>query len=241
MRRPLARHLREFCVLSVVLMVLGGGVAVAKANTRIDWERGLLIATAAAPADLRSPTTELARVKAERVATKRCSALLREAAAGLPMASGKTVGAALGDSLAGASIGLISLTTDHGSDGSVVVTMALPIDRLRTLRFGADSPVLESPGSDSTAGENAALFIDARTSKLVPSVGLGVKLGTVTYRGPVLFFSDEVAARSGAKLGKDTQLQKAKGLKAGVVNLRGTANADISGAPLVVVLYSESR
>jgi len=239
LRRPLIGPLREFCVLGVVLMVLGGGVSIAKANTRVDWERGLLIATAAAPADLRSPTTELARVKAERVATKRCSALLRDAAAVLPMASGKTVGAALGDSLAGASIGLISLTTDHGSDGSVVVTMALPIDRLRTLRFGSDSPVLDSTASKSTA--NAPLFVDARASKLVPSVGLGVTIGTVTYRGPVLFFRDEVAARTGAHLGKETQLQKAKGLKAGVVGLAGTADADISGAPLVVVLYSESR
>jgi hypothetical protein len=225
-------------------MVLGGGRSVAKANTRVDWERGLLIASAAAPADLRSPTTDLARVKAERVATKRCSALLRAAAAALPMASGKTVGAVLGNSLADASIGLISLATDHGSDGSVVVTMALPIDRLRTLRFGSDSPVTVSAGQDS--GANAPLFVDARSSKIVPSVGLGITLGTATYRGPVVFYSDEVAARAGARLGNDLPLQKAKGLKAGVLTLAGSADADsadadIAGAPLVVVLYSESR
>ena len=228
--------LRRFCGLGVVLIVLGLGFGDVQAKPRVDWERGLLIASAAAPSDLRAPTTELARVKAERVATKRCAALLREAAAALPMASGKTAARILGDTLKSAEISFIPLKNDHGSDGSVVVTMALPIDRLRTLHFGPSTPA-------AAVSQALPIFVDARALKLVPGVGLGVEIQGVAYHGPVVFFNDEAAATAAATAGSGMQKAtplKATSVKRGIVTIENADTLEIAGVPLVVVLYSEA-
>ncbi len=229
--------LRIACRLGVVLIVLGLGSSDVQAKPRVDWERGLLIASAAAPSDLRAPTTELARVKAERIATKRCEVLLRQAAAALPMASGKTAARVLGDELKSAKFSLIPLKTDHGSDGSVVVTMALPIDRLRTLHFGPSSPA----AADATQAQ--AIFVDARGLKLVPGVGLGIEVQGEAYHGPVVFFNDEAAATAATTAGSGMQKAaplKATSVKRGIVTIENADTLEIAGVPLVVVLYSET-
>ncbi len=220
-----------FRVVGSILIALCMGASTASARPQVDWERGLLVATAAAPADLRSPTTQLARVKAERIAIKRCSALLRKAASSLPMASGKTAGASLGETLVSAEIGLIPLKTDQGSDGSVVVTMALPIDRLRTLHVGADRP--------AKAAQATPILVDARSLKIAPTIGVGVEVEGAVYHGPVLFFRDETSAR--ALLGNAVHAVRAKSAKLGVLRLKDGFKADTSGVPLVVVLYSQSQ
>ncbi len=211
------------CAMFCTVVTTAGSV---KAEPVVDWQRGLVVASAGAPADLRAPTTELARVKAERVAKARCRKELRKAASGLrPSEGGKWA------LPAGTQLGLITMGTDQGSDGSVVVTMALPIDRLRTIRYGADVP-REAP---STA---PPLVVDASAIKLKPGVGLGIRANGATLRPPIRFVT---SAREAAKLApKASKAVDATGHKEGVLQLPATVqDAALRSASLVVVIYSE--
>src|SRR5687767_10233649 len=55
-------------------------------DARVDWTRGLLVATGAAAGDLRAPSPEVARVKAERQARDAARTRLRRAARDLHLA-----------------------------------------------------------------------------------------------------------------------------------------------------------
>ncbi|MCP4444696.1 MAG: hypothetical protein GY811_05025 [Myxococcales bacterium] len=227
--------MRRSCCMLAVLLCTTFGARASQAQARVDWQRGILVASAAAPADLRAPSTELARVKAERVALKRCREKLRKAAAALPTASGKSVAVALGKPLADLDLGFITLVTDQGSDGSVVVRMGLPIDGLRARVFGPDAPLAEVVAS-------APVFVDARKTKLVPSVGLVVEAGGTQYRGATLFFTEETVARADARVGKGATLVAAKKIKSGVLTIdQAHAEERFAERPLLVVLYSEAR
>lgn len=230
--RAIGRGLRT---ATLALCMLGSVESVASAETRFDWSRGLVIASVGAPADLRAPNPELARVKAERIASKRCRKALLGLAASLPLASGKTVGSKLGSALESAPLAFVSIDSDQGSDGSVVVTMALAVDSLRAELYGADEPVpveLQAP----------PVFVDARKLSMAPSVGIVIRSDGVEYRGPTLFFHDEDVARKDAGLAKDAILHKAKTMKRGVIEIEGESLAKrFAGKPLVVVLTKEKR
>jgi len=225
-----AARLALACLL---LLALGGD---SRAETRIDWEQGLLIATAAAPADLRSPNTQLARVKANRVARQRCYQKLRLAAEKLVTASGASVQKQLGKRLPEMGLGLMLLGSDQGSDGSVVVRMALPLDSLRGRLYGPDSPRSEP------LANQPVLLVDARKLSLHPSLGTLLKAGETKYRGPVLFFASEKRARAEARVGAKTPLIVAKSVKHGMLALSGADTPGLLEArPLVVIIYKESK
>ena len=197
---------------------------------KVDWSRGLLIAKGAASGDLRSPNREMARVKAERQARKRCQATLLSQAPRLAKAGGgdfQDKSAAIGDSL------MLTLHTDFGTDGSVVVTMAFPVDRMRAAAFAPDEVVR------ATAAANP-IVIDARKLLLKPAVGYLLSDGKESYRGPTLFFRDLKEARSSLKLGDEAALM-ARSLKAGTLRIPDHSLKNNAGLPLVVILWSRGK
>ncbi len=196
-------------------------------ETHVDWQRGLLLARAAVPGDLSSPSREMARVKAERQARERCRSKLLAAQAKLPLAGGLRRTAIEDDSWP-----LATTAIDYGMDGSVVVEMALPLDALRTIFAGPDAPTaLGNTGPQ-------ALIIDARKHKLSPAIGFSISDDKTEYRGPTLFFVDEESARNDARIGKGATILAANALHAGVLRVPEGALAELLQArPLVIILH----
>lgn len=219
---------RNTLMTSACLALLATSV---QAEARVDWARGLLIAKAAASGDLRSPNREMARIKAERQAKKRCVAKLLANAPQIAKAGGgdfSDVAGKLGKSSS------ITLDTDFGTDGSVVVTMAYPLDQLRSSAFGADKPI------DSKLSATP-LFIDARKLPLQPGVGFQLSDGKEKYRGPTLFFTSSEAARAHKAVGK-TSLTLATALKGQELHLPENALKNkVEGLPLVVILWKQGK
>src|SRR5688572_8785409 len=105
-------------------------------GARVDWTRGLLVARGAAAGDLRAPSPAVARLAAERRARQAARDQLRALAAAIPTGDGKKLGAPDGAAAARLDAALgrtIDLTTDYGTDGSVVLTCALPLEALRVV------------------------------------------------------------------------------------------------------------
>jgi len=223
------RYLRSLGPLLVVLCL---GLASANAETEVNWQRGLVIAKGAAVGDLRSPSRQLARVKAERQAKRRCKAILLESLSSIRRASGKKIGSQKQEALDGLAALIFPLTTDYGTDGSVVVQMALPLDALRAQLFAPDQPIAkESPGP-------AALIIDARSLSMSPGVGTVLGDGKTKYRGPTLFFRSEEEARADPRVGKEAILLSAKRKRGEVLVLEPNALAEeLAARPLVAILW----
>ncbi len=205
-----------------------------RAEVKVDWQRGLLIASCAAPADLRAPNPDLARVKAERVAKKRCTEALRKAAGELSAVSGNSVEASLGEALP--EMATMMLGADQGSDGSVVVRMALGIDALRAQLYKMDVPLKTAPVLTSP------LIIDARSLKVTPAVGYAVGAGKATYRGPTLFFQEELVARSDERVGEGPTLIKPESVRKGTFQVDNARVRTMQNTrPLIIILYSVAQ
>ncbi len=230
---------RAASVLIALLLVPASALA---DKPRVDWERGLFIGRGIAVGDLRSPSRQLARVKAERQAKAKGRALLLDSLGDLPWASGtafqqkvKEEGSAelLTDSV-------ISLHTDLGTDGSVVIEMALPLDALRALVYGSDSI------APKRAEGPSAIVIDARSLTLKPAIGYQLSDGTSEYRGPTLFYTSEAAARAHKGVGAAAPLvlgkPPAKGAVGGTISVQAGALVSlVAGRPLVVILWKGKK
>ena len=225
--------------LSLVLLVVPTNSR--SERTRIDWQRGLFIGRGIAVGDLRSPSRELARIKAERQAKAQGRALVLEHIGDLPWASAKAgveKAIASAEALADA---VFRLHSDVGTDGSVVMDMALPLDALRSLVFGPD-PILESD-EEGPSG----IVIDARGFALTPALGYELSDGSARYRGPTLFFTSEAEAREHAAIGKGApilvaQRPKAKARSAGMILLpSGALKSLLAARPLVAILWKSRK
>jgi hypothetical protein len=75
-------------------------------------------------------------------------------------------------------------------DGSWRVTMALPLEAVRVAAHGAR--VVDEATDER--GAITALVLDARALTLTPALGLGATIGTVSWRGPVLWTDGEPPA-----------------------------------------------
>lgn len=93
----------------------------------VDWQRGVLEASASAAADLYAASVEVARLKAERLARARAEERLRRALAALR--SDARLVARVGP----AGVGALDVRSaqvrfiDYGSNGSVVLRLSLPL------------------------------------------------------------------------------------------------------------------
>lgn len=215
-------------------------------GARVDWTRGLLLARGAAAGDLRAPSPSVARLAAERRARAAARTRLRELAADLPLADGRKLGAALaGEGKARLERALertLDDQIDHGTDGSVVVTCALPLEAVRAAAMGASAPAVVADKAPT------ALLVEADRQLKRPLLGVTLTAGAERYAGPTVY-----AARGGAVAGNAARLgarprplRGAKLGKDGTLELAGDdaaaalAEARAAGA-LVMLIIKESK
>lgn len=214
-------------------------------GAEVDWTRGLLIATGAAAGDLRAPSPELARLKAERQARDAAREELRRLARDLNLADGRELGAALeGEAKARferALEAVVDERVEHASDGSVVLAAALPLEAARAALSGASPPA----GAGGERGPTA-IVVDAGRHLKRPALGVKLAAGSERYAGPTVF-----ATRSEAvgpdRLGERPVRAKATSYRGGALHLAGDdaaaqlAGARAAGALVVVELPAQRR
>jgi hypothetical protein len=212
-------------------------------GAEVDWTRGLLIATGAAAGDLRAPSPELARLKAERQARDAAREELRRLARDLHLADGRELGAALeGEAKARferALEAVLDQRVEHASDGSVVLAAALPLEAARAALSGASPPAGGERGPTS-------IVVDAGRHLKRPALGVKLAAGSERYAGPTVF-----ATRSDAvgpdRLGDRPVRARASGYRGGALHLAGddaaeqVAGARAAGALVVVELPAQGR
>ena len=221
-------------------------------GARIDWTRGLVVARGAAAADLRAPSPQVARLAAERRARSAAQARLRDLARDLKLADGRSLAAALGKDKAAAArferavARSLDLAVDHTSDGSVVLSAALPIEAIRAAARG---PMDLPTGAGASASAKAAaaelptaLVVTAGKHLTRPVVGVVLAAGGERYAGPTVFASREAAVASDL-LGRRPVRLKASGGSGGSLELAGgaeaarqLADARAAGAPVVILV-----
>jgi hypothetical protein len=214
---------------AALLAVLAGSAAHAQPAPEVDWERGLVIASAVGTADRRAPSPAVARVGSRRQAEERATAALRAAAATLPVAGGAAVPPPDGP--------WIELDTEHLPDGSVRVRRGLPLEAIRQAIAGP-RPVAPAWDGAGAAGGPTAVVVDARNLRLTPRVGIAVTDGTRTASLPAIWVR-RAPKESDARLGGRAHRVKASALDAaGALVVAGVPldEAAAAGALLVVVI-----
>lgn len=139
---PRSRGLRR--LLWIGFLLLAGEAAWAAANDRaadkpakpaaaspiagvaVDWQRGVIEASASAAADLYAASADVARLKAERLARARAEERLRRALAGLRSDPRLLSRVPAGPAALDVSRATVSFI-DYGSNGSVVLRLSLPL------------------------------------------------------------------------------------------------------------------
>ncbi|HUS68652.1 MAG TPA: hypothetical protein VMZ28_29150, partial [Kofleriaceae bacterium] len=166
----------------------------------------------------------------------------------LPLADGRKLAAALaGDAAAKerferALAHTIDDAVDHGSDGSVVLTCALPLEAARAALAGPAAPAVVSDSAPT------ALLVEADRQLKRPLLGVTLAAGSERYAGPTVY-----AARGGAVAGNPARLgarprplRGAKLGKDGTLELTGEgaaaalAEARAAGA-LVMLIIKETK
>jgi hypothetical protein len=212
-------------------------------SPRIDWRRGLLLARAGAPADLRTPSARVARVGSERRARESARSALATAALTVPLASGTPLAGALSaDPAARARLDraiarALDVSVDWSTDGSTMVTAGLPLEAIRLALTGPPAP----PVAADTAP--TALVIDARALAPKPALGWTLSAGAERYAGPTIFHTDAAEADADPRLGPRPRKGTASKAAAGVIELvdfTDLAAARKAGA-LVVILLPSSK
>lgn len=239
-------HRRKVRVWLAVGVALGAALALASATAgvqprhvvqalaargEVDWTRGVVLAVGAAGADLRAPSPDVARIGAERAARQRARDGLLEHARGLAMAGGGSVGehvdgdASARDRLARAVDRAADEAVDYGSDGSVVVTLALPIEAVRSALAGPMAP---------PSGEGpSAVVVDARRVMTQPALGVRV----ADYAGPVVFHLDAKTAGRDARAGDRVARVKATAYADGALTVDG--DVQWASTPLVLIVVGK--
>jgi hypothetical protein len=228
-------------LVGMVIALGATGAAAAPVTTKVagadvDWTRGVAVAHAVAPADRRAPSPAVARSGARRAAEDRGRVLLAAVARALPWAAGGTVGDAIekrGDAGTAALERVVAraavTAADYMTDGSVRVTMALPIEAVRQAVDGAREVAAGATLDDDAV---TAVVVDARGVKVPAAVGLAIG----DQRGPVLVAHARPAA---AVLGPRVLAVKAAAAKAGRLAVAGQGDAvaaAVKAGALLVVL-----
>ncbi len=95
----------------------------------VDWQRGVIEASASAAADLYAASADVARLKAERLARARAEDRLRRALAGMRAEPRLLARVPAGPAALDVSRATVS-HIDYGSNGSVVLRISLPLSVL---------------------------------------------------------------------------------------------------------------
>lgn len=202
------------------LMVVAALGTTSRADVKVDWARGLVIADAVGVADRHAPNPAVARGTsrrgAEEAAQKQLAAKLGE----LPLAAGGKVAdrekdKAVKERLARAVADAITLAADPETDGAWKVTLAVPIEAVRQAITGP-----RTLGADGDKGP-LVVVVEGATAK--PAVGWKIS----GVEAPTLWVTDAPA------WAKDAPRVKATGAKAGAIEVAGI---DATPATLFVII-----
>jgi hypothetical protein len=130
----------------------------------IDWGRGVITARGVGPADRHAPAPAVARDAARLRAEDAAHAALAAAARALAPAGRADLAARLDRAVARATVEAIDL----GTDGSVTLTAAVPLEAVRVAAAGARRPAADGEPPAPT------VVIDARKRGLAPRLGLRI-------------------------------------------------------------------
>jgi hypothetical protein len=202
---------------------------------------------------LRAPSPAIAGVAAERLAREAARDRAAARARQLRLAGGGTVGDRVGADAAArrrferAVTQALDLSVDRGSDGSVVVTAGLALERVRTaVADGPPGPVAPGPGAASAP---SAVVIDAADVLDAPALGLAVAVDAERYAGPTVFWRSSDAAAADPRLGPTPVRVAARRVSAGAVQLAPGGEVDAgrlaaaraNGSLVVIVVGDGSR
>ena len=212
---------------AIVVVVAMAGAARADVTQTIkgatvDWSDGTITATGIGPADRHAPAPAVARDAALARAQAAARTALIAAAKALPGAHDLD-DAALAQAAAQATI----VTEDLGTDGSVTVQLAIPIEAVRVAIKGprAAAPSLDPPPP--------TVIVDATKLKLKPRLGLTIG----GWAGPVLWL-DKMPADDAPVVGRGAVHRTAT--KAAAASLTIDGDPPGAGALAVVVIAGKS-
>lgn len=194
-------------VLARIVIVLAATTTVARAD--VDWAKGLVTAEGIGVANRAAPTPAAARGPARRLAEEAAKKQLAAQLGGLPLATGGKLEVKLKDAAVKAEVeravaNALVVSADPETDGSWRVTMGVPIEALRQALTGGPRTIA---GADDAP---AVIVVDGASVK--PAIGY--QLGALA--APVVFVKDVPA------WAKDAPRVKAKGAKAGVIDVAAT-------------------
>ena len=193
--------------------------ATARADVKIDWARGLVIADAVGIADRHAPNPAVARGTSRRGAEEAARKQLAGKLDDLPLAGGGKVGDKLKDKAVKARVdaaiaSAMTVSADPETDGAWRVTLAVPIEAVRQAIAGPRAL------GDSDKGPQVVI-VEGVTAK--PAVGWAV--GGI--EAPLLWSPSPPA------WAKDAPKVKAKGVKGAAIEVDGI---DATAATLFVII-----
>jgi hypothetical protein len=210
--------------LLTVCAVARADVTTTASGATVDWSHGVITAHGVGPADRHAPSPAVARDAARVRAEDAARAALGTAAKQLPgVEAGALADAALARAVARATV----VAMDVGTDGSVTVALALPIEAVRVAIAG---PRRAEPAAGDAP---PAVIVDATRLEVTPRVGLAIGAWT----GPVLFV--DAAPKDGdPRVGDHPVRRTATGLAGAALAIDGDPPA--AGALAVVVIRGKS-
>jgi hypothetical protein len=218
-------------LLALLWLAPKGVVETRPGRVHVDWTAGRITAVGVGAPDLRAPGPSVARVTTERVARREARKRLLETAQALPLASGKRAGA--GAWLDAAAQLVHDLEVRHSSDGSVEVTLSLPLEAVRQALAGEAVP---PTGVD---GAPTAVLVDLGRFDVAPALDVALAAGGARYAGPTVWHKDPKAAEGDPRLGPRALAAKATAAKDGTITIEvdepKLAAAAKAGALVVIV------
>jgi len=219
--------------LALALLALGGD-ARADDTTQVglgdevtlDWTGGALRAVGVGLADRRAPSPAVARAASRRRAEEAARAALAAALPRVPWRAGAAPAWTEAERAALAARALPAVA-ELSPDGSWRVELALPLERVRVAVDGAR--VVEATTDD--AGAPTAIVVDARHLTLTPVLGLTVRAGGVTWRGPTLWVTEEPVL---AVVGATPVALRASAMTVDALELEGALPPNAASSLLVV-------
>jgi hypothetical protein len=180
-------------------------------RVHIDWTAGRITAVGVGAPDLRAPGPAVARVTTERIARREAEKRLLEVAAALPLAAG---GQASGARLDAARRLVHDLEVRYSSDGSVEVTLALPLEAVRQ---ALETQSAAAPTMDEIAP--TAVIVDLGKLDVAPALGVTLQAGGTRLIGPTVWHKDGKAAAEDPRAGARVLAARATAAKGGVITI----------------------
>jgi hypothetical protein len=190
----------------------------------VDWARGLVVAEGIGLADRHAPNPAVARGTSRRDAEIAARKLLASKVASLPVATGGTVADKAKDKAVAARIEravvhAVVVAADPETDGAWRVTLGVPVEAIRQ--------AIEGPRVLAVAAQDSgpAVVVVEALARVTPAVGWMV--------GGIAAPTVWMAAEALPAWAKDAPRVKAKGAKAGAIEVAGISGTT---ATLFVIL-----